>query len=164
MTKPGIAIWHPATMISTWFGVGFLRPAPGTWGTIAALPFAWLIHAHLGLFTLLVGTMVAYGLGIWCAEIYSRATNSHDASEIVIDEVAGVWLALCFAPISLLGYITAAALFRFFDILKPWPIGWADKKLPGGFGIMTDDMIAGLAAGLITYSLHWQGLLPDVSF
>lgn len=156
--------WHPAFLLSTWFGAGLLRPAPGTWGTVAALPFAWVISAYFTPWFLLPASIAIFALGVWSSARYSKATDTHDASEIVIDEVAGIWLALAFAPVSLTAFALAFVLFRFFDITKPWPIGWADKTLPGGLGIMTDDMIAGAFAGIIVYLVNHYGWLPHVSF
>ncbi|WP_259779790.1 phosphatidylglycerophosphatase A family protein [Aestuariispira ectoiniformans] len=164
MISGPISFWHPAKFLSTWFGVGLLRPAPGTWGTLAALPFAWGIAHYLMPSALFLAAILAYAIGIWSSQVYSNLTRSHDASEVVIDEVAGVWLTLAFAPVTVTGYAAAFLLFRLFDIAKPWPIGWADKKLPGGFGIMTDDMIAGLFAGIIIFLLDFNGWLPNVSF
>lgn len=162
MTHSGISFWNPASLISTWFGVGFIRPAPGTWGTLAAIPFGWAITHFAGTSALAFASIAAYAVGIWSSDYYSRATNSHDASEIVIDEVAGIWLALAFAPVTLIGFALSFILFRAFDIMKPWPIGWLDKNLPGGVGIMSDDMLAGLIAGIIVYFLNQVGWLPNV--
>lgn len=155
---------HPAVILSTWFGSGYLRPAPGTWGTLAALPFAWGIHYLGGQAGLAVCALLAYAIGTWSAHVYSRLTDSHDASEVVIDEVAGVWLAFAFVPLSFVGLVIAFLLFRIADILKPWPASWADRSLGGGFGIMTDDMIAGLYAGGVTYAIMQTEWIADVSF
>ena len=158
--RPGFS--NPAVWISTWFGSGYLKPAPGTWGTLAALPFAWFIHEAGGQMALLIASILAYLIGIWASGRYSKLTGSHDAGEVVIDEVAGVWLALAAIPLTLASLVIGFLLFRFTDITKPFPANLADKKLSGGFGIMTDDMIAGLYAGLALYGLNYMGWVPNV--
>ncbi|RED53259.1 phosphatidylglycerophosphatase A family protein [Aestuariispira insulae] len=153
---------HPANWISTWFGAGYLRPASGTWGTLAALPFAWAIGQSFGQTGLFIMALMAYGVGIWSSGLYSQMTQSHDASEVVIDEVAGIWLTLAAIPLSLSSLVVGFFLFRIMDIVKPFPANMADKRLPGGIGIMTDDMIAGLYAGIALYYINDYGWLPYV--
>ena len=150
---------HPACLLATWFGAGRLQPASGTWGSLAALPFAWVIHHYAGAIGLLIASLVIFALGCWAAQKFEEAQGSHDASAIVIDEVAGQWLCLSLAPValawgSLLAYGLCFALFRLFDIWKPWPIGWLDAKVAGGFGVMIDDMAAGLF-GLVCFAGIW---------
>lgn len=144
---------------ATWFGSGLSPKAPGTFGTLAALPFAWAILSQWGQTGLLVASLVCFVTGIWFAGAYAAMTGIKDPGAVVIDEVAGQWLALAFLPLSLPTFILAFVLFRFFDILKPWPISWLDKNTTGGFGIMIDDMAAGLAAGLVLYALQYGGIL-----
>jgi phosphatidylglycerophosphatase A len=147
-----------ATALSTVFGVGYARLAPGTLASAVALPFAWLMLWKLGALALLAASIIAYLVGIWSTGVYAAASGRHDPSECVIDEVAGQWLACAAAPLSPIGFALAFVLFRLFDITKVWPVS-AGEKLPGGWGIMTDDMIAGaLAAGLIA-AARWQGLI-----
>lgn len=157
------SFFHPAVFLSTWFGTGLLKPAPGTWGTLAALPFAWCIAKYYGQEALIIASILIYFLGVYTSHIYSKLTNSHDASEVVIDEVAGVWLTLGFVPINISSLIIGFLLFRLFDIFKPWPIGPVDKRMPGGWGIMTDDMIAGLFAGILLYGANMMGWLNFVN-
>jgi len=146
-------------LITTVFGVGHLRPAPGTWGSLAALPMAWGLHALGGFWLLLVATLVVTLVGWWATAVETAGSDDKDPSEIVIDEVAGQWVALW--PVSLgatvtgsaflalyPGIIAAFVLFRAFDILKPGPVGWADQQ-PGAFGVMADDLIAGWLAALL---------------
>jgi phosphatidylglycerophosphatase A len=154
---------EPACLLATWFGVGRLQPASGTWGSLAALPFAWLINHYGGSLALLAASLLVFGLGCWAAQKYEAASDSHDASAIVIDEVAGQWLCLCLAPANLLAYGLCFALFRLFDIWKPWPISWLDAKVGGGFGVMIDDMLAGLF-GLACFVLIWQFLVGGTIF
>lgn len=151
MAKPAITFWHPAHMLATWFGLGLLPKAPGTWGSLGALPFAWFINSFYGWPGLLFASVIVFALGIWASGFYGAATSASDPGEIVIDEVAGQWLALVFAGQSLLLYAIGFILFRLADIFKPWPASWADRKVKGGFGVMLDDMIAGVYAGLGVY-------------
>jgi phosphatidylglycerophosphatase A len=133
----------------TWFGSGWLPWAPGTWGSLAALPFAWLIVTYGGPGLLAVASLGLFGAGCWAADIAAREADTKDPGWIVVDEVVGQWFTLLAAPQSLLGYAAAFVLFRLFDIWKPWPIGWADRKLEGGFGIMADDVLAAVFAAIV---------------
>lgn len=148
----------PSRVIATWFGAGLLRPAPGTWGTLAALPVAWGLHVLGGFWLLAAATVAVFFLGWWVTIIETRGLDDPDPSEIVIDEVAGIWLALW--PVSLgammqgvaitalwPGWVVAFVAFRAFDILKPGPVGWADR-LHTPLGVMLDDIIAGAFAAL----------------
>jgi phosphatidylglycerophosphatase A len=147
-----------ATLLSTFFGVGYARIAPGTVASAAALPFAWLILWKLGPAAVLIASAVAYGVGVWSCGVHAAKSRSVDPSECVIDEVAGQWLACAFAPLSFLGFAVAFALFRLFDISKIWPVSLGER-LAGGWGIMTDDMIAGALSAAIIAGLRWQGLV-----
>lgn len=133
----------------TWFGSGWLPWAPGSWGSLAAMPFAWAIITLGGPGLLAFAAIALFALGCWAADIALRETQTQDPGWIVVDEVAGQWLTLLAAPASLLGYASAFILFRVFDIWKPWPIGWADRKLEGGFGVMADDVLAAVYAALV---------------
>jgi phosphatidylglycerophosphatase A len=137
------------TLFVTWFGSGWLPWAPGTWGSLAALPFAWLILTYGGPGLLALAALALFGAGCWAADIAARETQTKDPGWIVVDEVVGQWLTLLAAPQSLIGYAAAFLLFRLFDIWKPWPIGWADQRLEGGFGIMFDDVLAAIYAAIV---------------
>ena len=145
-------------IIATFFYVGHIRPAPGTWGSLAALPFAWIIITYSGLYGLIFACGIVYALGLWATKMETAGKENHDPSEIVIDEVVGQWIALL--PIASIvtsrgldalalwpGWITAFALFRLFDITKPWLVGWADKR-DDATGVMLDDVIAGIFAAI----------------
>lgn len=147
-----------ATLIGTVGGIGYLRPAPGTWGSVAALPLAYGLHLLGGFPLLALATLVVCFAGYWATAEVTRGQDNHDPSEIVIDEVAGQWLAIWAISypawshdiaISALwpGWVAAFALFRLFDIWKPGPVGWADRKT-GPMGVMLDDVIAGILAAL----------------
>ncbi|UWQ93968.1 phosphatidylglycerophosphatase A [Rhodobacteraceae bacterium M385] len=144
--------------ITTVGGVGLLRPAPGTWGSLAGLIAGVLLHMIGGFWLLFVASFVVTGLG-WWAVLQEVGDSADDPSEIVIDEVAGQWVALW--PVSFgawmmgadilalyPGLIAAFLAFRAFDILKPGPVGWADRQ-HGAFGIMADDVIAGWLASMV---------------
>lgn len=138
-----------AALIATWFGSGYLPKAPGTWGSLAALPFAWVIlNFFPGPYLLLAASGALLFVGVWASALHSQTLGSHDAGEIVVDEVVGQWIVLAVAPYSPLGWLAAFLLFRFFDVVKPWPISWIDKRVTGGWGIMLDDVVAGLFGGL----------------
>jgi len=160
-----------ATIIGTVFGVGYIRPAPGTWGSLVALPWAWLLHVLGGFPFLLLGVIAAFLKGWWATSKMTEGSDDHDPSEIVIDEVVGQWIALLplsYAawsndiPVHVMwpGWIAAFALFRLFDIWKPWIIGWADRR-GDALGVMLDDVIAGVfaAIGVMALAAFSHGVL-----
>lgn len=134
------------TLAATWFGAGLLRPAPGTWGSVAAIPFAFVIVHFFGAPALALAALAAFALGIWAAERYCAAAGTEDASEIVIDEVAAMWLVLAALPLSTVNWLAGFVLFQIYDIWKPWPIRNVERRYKGGFGVMVDDMIAAIYA------------------
>jgi phosphatidylglycerophosphatase A len=154
----GLPFRHPAVLLGTWFGAGLLPVSPGTWGSLAALPFAWLIQARLGWLGLVVGAALVFPIGCWAAGTIGRASGLKDAGAIVIDEVAAQWLVLAVAPLHPLAYAAGFLLFRVTDILKPWPASWADRRVGGGFGVMLDDVIAAVyaAALLLLFLSLWR--------
>lgn len=132
-------------------GAGRAPKAPGTVGTLAAMPFGWLIAEYAGNSALCIAALVAFLIGWWASDIYVQQTGREDPSEVVIDEVAAMWLVLSFMPQQLLFYLLAFLAFRVFDICKPWPVSWADQRVKGGLGIMLDDILAGLYALPVPY-------------
>ncbi|HEV8033456.1 phosphatidylglycerophosphatase A [Yoonia sp.] len=163
-------------LIATFFYVGHIRPAPGTWGSLAALPAGWAIYTLFGPWGLIAGIVLSYVLGVWATGVETKGKDNHDPSEIVIDEVCGQWIALLplafgaartDVDILLLwpGWVAAFALFRLFDITKWGPIGWADR-MHGPTGVMLDDVIAGIFAAIGVLILAWiahQGFLAQVN-
>jgi phosphatidylglycerophosphatase A len=147
-----------ARAIATLGGAGYARYAPGTVGSIIALPFAWLIAWSGGRFALLAAGIVALAVGAWASELSAADAKSFDPKECIIDELAGQWIACAFAPVSLLGFALAFVLFRVFDIWKPWPVRQAEH-LHGGLGIMADDVVAALMSGAILVGLSHIGLI-----
>lgn len=144
LTSPprGLSLSHPVVLISTWFGSGLLPKAPGTWGSVAAMPFALLIWWTGGALWLALGGVLLFVAGIWASQQYALALGRDDPSEVVVDEVAALWLVLAALPVTPFNWFSGFLLFRLFDIVKPWPIGWADGRIKGGIGIMLDDVIA----------------------
>lgn len=145
-------------MIGTVMGAGYIRPAPGTWGSLIALPWAWLLHVVGGMPLLVLAIVAAFLTGWWATSKMTAGSTDHDPSEIVIDEVVGQWIALL--PLSIAswrmglditvmwpGWIAAFVLFRLFDIWKPLLVGWADRR-GDPLGVMLDDVIAGIFAAI----------------
>lgn len=148
-----------STVIASVFGIGYFPFASGTVASLAAMPVAALVLLHSGGMVLAAASLVAFAVGVWACGDHVRATGRDDPSECVIDEVAGQWLACAFASVSLPSLALAFFLFRLFDIWKPWPVVWADRELPGGLGVMADDMIAGLMAGVsVALAGYWVPL------
>ena len=144
----------------TFFGAGLSPKAPGTVGTLAALPVGVVILHSLGMQTLFMLTLAITVIGIFEINKYEQQTGTHDQQHIVIDEAAGIWLSLMIAHatavtltyphVELLAIILSFATFRLFDIWKPSTIGWIDRELKGGLGVMLDDVVAGIAGGLLS--------------
>lgn len=156
--RDGITALHPACIAATWFGAGLLPKVPGTWGSAAALPLAWVMMSLGGPATLLAAAAACFLVGWWVSAIYVRRTGIEDPREVVIDEVSGQWLVLIAAPLDPLSYLIGFALFRLFDIWKPWPVRWADRRVGGGLGIMLDDILAALyGLGLMVLLNHLRG-------
>lgn len=132
---------HPAHFLALGFGAGLSPKAPGTVGTLVAFPLFWLLLAS-PLYWVWVGIFLA--LGVWACGVAGRSLGVHDHGGIVWDEVAAFLLVLPFAPASWFGYALAFALFRLFDIWKPFPIGWLDARVKGGLGVMLDDVLAAI--------------------
>lgn len=150
---------HPAIWLATWFGCGLLKKAPGTWGTLGGLPFGIVIMSYGGWVPLLLAAIIVYGIGLWASKIFGEIVEEHDSGAIVIDEVVGIWVTLLpLTILSPLNIFLAFVLFRFFDIVKPWPVSWADKKLHNEHGVMLDDVLAGIYAAIILGGLNYAGL------
>jgi len=150
--------WSAASLISTWGGAGLLPVAPGTWGSLAALPVGLGIVWLAGPWGLSVAVIVAFVAGLWATSRYLEATGEPDPGAVVIDEVAGQWLALLPVCLDLRFVPIAFVAFRLADILKPWPASWADRRLKGAMGVMADDVAAGVYAGLAAWLLtFWLG-------
>lgn len=139
-------------LVATFFGSGLVPIAPGTFGSLAALPLAYIllsVPTWLAIFVVVVLFLV----GVWASNVVEAALEEHDASLIVIDEVVGQCLVVILLDLCLRGAVDTGLLmlvscigFRLFDIAKPWPVGWVDGKVEGGLGVMLDDVVAALLA------------------
>lgn len=139
-------------MFVTFGGVGHIKPASGTWGSLAALPFAILLHFFFGPWILLMAAVALYFVAAGAVYWYEKKSDTHDGSEIVIDEVIGMMIALVPATVSFWPVVIAFVAFRAFDALKPGPIRWIDQNMPGAHGVLLDDVLAGIAAAIIVYA------------
>lgn len=162
-----------AAFIATVAGVGNMKPAPGTWGSLAALPLAWILHQAGGFPLLAASTVIVFFAGWWATAEMIRGSDNHDPSEIVVDEVVGQWIALMplsfpawnmGLSISVLwpGWIAAFLAFRLFDIGKWGPVGMADRR-GDALGVMLDDVIAGALAAMVVLVLAvlWHGVMAQ---
>ncbi len=145
-------LWHPTYWLATWFHSGLAPKAPGTFGTLAALPFAWVIREAYGEWNLFYASFVLFFIGWWVSAEYVKKIGREDPKEVVIDEVVGMWLVISACQTSNINIlIIVFLLFRLFDIWKPWPISWVDRKVKGGLGIMLDDILAAAFAIVAFY-------------
>lgn len=143
---PHSMLRNPRHLFSLGFGSGLSPYAPGTMGTLAAIPF-YLLLSLLELPAYLIVIAVGFVLGVYLCHYTSKALKVHDHPGIVWDEFIGYWITMIAAPAMTWQCVLAGfLLFRIFDIVKPWPVNIADKKVPGGLGIMIDDVLAGLYA------------------
>jgi phosphatidylglycerophosphatase A len=158
MTEPatsarGLSLRHPAALIATGCGVGLLPKAPGTWASLATLPLAWLLDHLAGRASLVIAGVVIALAGVWASQVYVARHRVEDPGEVVVDEIAAQLLVLAAVPLTLLSSVLGFLLFRLFDILKPWPVSWADRTIKGGFGVMFDDLLAAAYAALALFLL-----------
>jgi len=163
VTRPAAWLSLPARVLATAGGAGYSPVAPGTCGTAVAVPLAWLA-SPLPLWGFVLVTAAITAAGIAAAGVADRAWGTHDSGRIVIDEVAGYFVTMAFAapgqPVSLAcGFV----LFRLFDIVKPPPVRWIDRNLPGGAGVVLDDVAAGVGAGLLLLGLTQAGVVAWIA-
>jgi phosphatidylglycerophosphatase A len=148
----------PRQLLAVGLGAGLLTRMPGTMGTLASVP-AVVLMMHLPLAGQLLTIVLAFAFGCWVCDATARAIGVHDHPAIVWDELVGLMITCLAAPPSWPVVVAAFFIFRFFDILKPWPIRWLDKYVHGGIGIMIDDALAGLFAAALLQLLLAAGLL-----
>ena len=147
----------PILFLAFGFGSGLAKKAPGTLGTLAAVPVYWAF-AQTGIVAYSLLTVAVTIAGIWICDIAAKKLGEHDFGGIVWDEIAGYLITLWLVPFSWQAMVVGFLLFRVFDIIKPWPIKWVDQRVEGGFGIMLDDVLAGVFAGfllLLFIGLGW---------
>ena len=150
MNRAPSSVWrNPIHFLAFGLGSGAAPWAPGTVGTAAAvIPYLlWFQYWSIGWFLLLIA--VTFVVGVWLCEKTSEDLGVHDHSGIVWDEFVGYWLTMLLAPQGWEWALVGFVLFRFFDVLKPWPVKWADRRVAGGFGIMVDDLLAGVYAWIV---------------
>lgn len=138
----------PVLFLAFGFGSGLAKKAPGTFGTLAAIPVYYLF-AQTGIISYSLLTVIATVAGIWICGIAAEKLAEHDFGGIVWDEIAGFLITMWLVPFSWKAVVLGFVLFRLFDIVKPWPIKWIDRKVQGGFGIMLDDVLAAVFAGAL---------------
>lgn len=152
-----LSLAKPVHFLALGFGSGLAAKAPGTFGTLAAIPL-YLLMTHLSLPLYLGITVLSAIAGIYICGKAAKDMGVHDHGAIVWDEVVGLLITMAAAPTGLIWLALGFGLFRFFDIVKPWPIRWLDAKIHGGFGIMIDDVLAGVFAFISLQLLFiWLG-------
>ena len=153
----------PANFLALGAGSGLAPKAPGTFGTLAAIPIFLLMPKSLPIYIAIV--LFLFALGVWLCDTCANNLGVHDHPAIVFDEWVGYLITMIAAPRSLWIIALGFVLFRLFDVLKPWPISVADKRMSGGFGIIVDDVIAGLFAAIslhiILFALTYYGVSID---
>lgn len=152
-----------ATAIATSFGAGFSPLAPGTMGTLTAVPMAWGVARLHSVAAFVAATVVISAVGTWAAEVFQRAHGTDDDQRIVVDEVAGYFVTLLLVPTSGAALLVAFFLFRLFDIWKPFPVRLIDRHVGGGFGVMADDLAAGVYGALALLALSRFGVLARIA-
>lgn len=148
-------VWSdPRYFFGYGFGTGLLPKMPGTWGTLMAIP----IYLMLPKFSLTAYLIIVLLIGLYAisiSEALSKEIGIHDDPGMNIDEFVGYFVTMIWAPLTWWAVVLGFVYFRFFDILKPWPISWIDRKVKGGFGMILDDIIAGIAAMLVLQLTAW---------
>lgn len=147
-----LSLKNPVHFLALGFGSGLAAKAPGTFGTLAAIPL-YLLMVELPLGWYLGLTLLSVLAGIYICDKAAKDMGVHDHGAIVWDEVAGLLISMIAAPAGWIWLLVGFGLFRFFDIIKPWPIRWLDAKVEGGFGIMIDDVLAGVFAFIVLQML-----------
>lgn len=150
-----IILRNPVHYFSFGFGAGLSPKAPGTVGTLVAIPIFLLLTTQSNYFYLIFVTIVFF-MGCWSSSYTAKSLNVHDHPGIVIDEIVGYLITMLFVPVTWYWVVLGFIFFRIFDIWKPWPISIADQRLKGGFGIMFDDVLAGILGLLSLHTVIWS--------
>lgn len=144
----------PKILLATWFGSGLVRPASGTWGTLATIPLAYPLWIYTGPIGLIIAAIFLLLIGLWAARGYEEQSGQHDSGRIVIDESCGFCIALAGAPMGIEWFMAAFLLFRLFDVVKVGPVGWIDQHLGGAEGVMLDDVMAGIMTASVIVAVN----------
>jgi phosphatidylglycerophosphatase A len=163
-----IAKWHDGsvaprkpplvvTAVATSLGAGFMPKAPGLAGTVTAVPLAWAL-ARGGHLAFVLGLVVVTVIGTWAADVYVRVTGKEDNQQIVVDEVAGYLVTMLLVSRTPVNLALGLLLFRLFDVWKPQPVRWVDRNVGGGWGVMADDLAAGVYGALVLLALDRLGV------
>ena len=157
--SPTALLWHPVHFLSLGLGSGLSRWAPGTMGTLAGW-FLWPLLVHqLPIEWLLAWLIACTGFGVWACGVTAHALGDNDPEAVVWDEIVALWWVLLFTPANWLAQGAAVALFRLFDITKPWPIRMVERRVKGGLGIMIDDLIAAvMTLFVLAVAVHYDVL------
>ena len=154
------ALSKTAWAIATWFGCGLVPKAPGTMGTLGAIPLYLVVAREEGRVGVAVAAVLVTGAGVWAASVVARELGKKDPQIVLVDEVAGLLVTMVpMREVSWLAVVLGFALFRLFDIFKPWPIR-RFEALPGGWGIVADDVVAGVLAAGVMAGLRAAKVLP----
>lgn len=153
MTDKLFKLYNPVHLLAVGFGSGLIKPAPGTWGTLAAVPLFFVVANLIGTASIAYGIflVISFVLGVYLCGKTATDAGVHDHGSIVWDEFVGFWITMMLVPVNWQNILIGFVLFRLFDILKPWPIKLLDQHVHGGFGIMIDDVLAGIFAWAILF-------------
>jgi len=154
-----VFLTHPANFFALGAGSGLAPVAPGTFGTLAAVPIAWFLPQSTLIYAMIL--LASFAIGVWFCDHCTADLGMHDHGGIVWDEWVGYFIALFALPRTWVVLLAAFILFRIFDVFKPWPIGPVDKRVPGGLGIMIDDVIAGLMTCAVLHLVFYMGWFPS---
>ena len=145
-------------LLATWFGCGLSPKAPGTFGTLGAIPLCWLLFQVTTPLGYMLSTLIFSIAAIFVAHFHEATSGEHDASEVVIDEVAGYLVAMAWMPFTWSYVVAAFFIFRLFDIWKPYPISYVDRQVKGGVGAVGDDLLAGILTNIVLQILLQRGI------
>jgi phosphatidylglycerophosphatase A len=148
---------NPVQFLAFGFGSGLSPVAPGTAGTLAAIPLYYLM-VQTGPLVYAMLVLLAAVVGCWICGTASRQLGVHDHGGIVWDEFVGYWITMWLLPPDWIWVLAGFLVFRVYDVVKPWPVGWLDRRVEGGLGIMADDILAGIMACLTLHAARWLGL------
>ncbi len=157
---PADLFHSPASVLAFGFGTGLVPVAPGTFGTLPGLLIVAVL-AKVPLIAYLPVVLTAFVAGVFICDLASKQLGSHDHGAIVWDEIVGMMITMIAVPLSLGTLLLGFLLFRLFDVVKPWPIRWLDRHVDGGFGIMIDDVLAGIFACVVLHGVLFS--YPDIA-